>query len=140
MAKSPRSKAKRLANDAFSMFIRVRDAIETTASLTAFKCVTCGAYTMVKGGHCGHWIPGRGDAVLFEEHNAHGQCPRCNTYGSGMFVEHEISVVEKYGPEEAQRLKDLKFHAVKHPIHKYHEIKLIYRAKLKEMIEEFESE
>ena len=133
MAKSARSNVRRYANEAFSIYIRTRDAIRTTNTTTGFRCVTCGNYTAVKGGHCGHFIPGRGDAVLDEEHNAHGQCPKCNTFGSGMWIEHEAACIELYGEDEVARLKQLKFQVRKYSIQDFKDIREEYKEKLKSL-------
>lgn len=137
MAKSERSRAKDRANEAFSLFIRTRDAIRTTNSLDEFECCTCHRIVPVKGNDCGHFVPGRGDGVLYEEHNAHGQCASCNRFKSGMWVEHEITCIELYGEEEVQRLKQQKFVVVKYKAYDFREIAQKYKDKQKEQVNEF---
>ncbi len=135
MARSERARAKDRANEAFSLFIRTRDAIETTGDVEQFVCITCNRTVQLKGNDCGHFIPGRSDAVLYEEHNAHGQCHRCNVYGSGMWVEYEEAMIEKYGEKEVQRLKDLKNVIYKMKAYEFREVASEYKYKLKKLME-----
>jgi len=137
MAKSVRSKAKRLANDAFSLYIRTRSAIDTTGTTDYFVCCTCNARVPVRGNDCGHYIPGRGDTVLYDEHNAHGQCAKCNRYRSGMWVEYEAFIIAEYGDEENERLKMLKKKTNKIPTAEFKEIQAVYKQKLKNLLEDY---
>lgn len=78
---SERKKLKDAAWDAFSLYVRTRDSLLTTGTLDACLCITCGARKPRLGVDCiqaGHFIPGRGNAVLFSEDGVHGQCGYCN--------------------------------------------------------------
>lgn len=137
MAKSVRGRAKDRANEAFSMYIRVRDAIETTGTTDTFICCTCNRPVPVAGNDCGHYVPGRSDTVLYVEHNAHGQCARCNRFGNGMWVDYERFIIEKYGEEENARLKQLKYLTDKIPTAVFKEIQSEYKYKLKILLEDY---
>src|SRR5690242_17136225 len=67
---------------AFSVYIRLRDA-----DLNGIcACCTCGAFHHWKDGlriNAGHAVPGRGNAVLFDESIVAAQCAGCNNDGGG---------------------------------------------------------
>jgi hypothetical protein len=69
----------------FSRYIRTRDCIRTTGSPLHGKCVTCGKKYPIGKLQAGHFIPGRTDAILFDETQVHAQCYRCNVKLQGMW-------------------------------------------------------
>ncbi len=85
--------------DVFSIYIRMRDCIEATSTITHGKCCTCGrAYPITKL-QAGHFIPGRADSILFEPTCVHSQCYRCNVIRSGEWVKYFRFMEGKYGQE-----------------------------------------
>jgi len=61
----------------FSKYIRLRDALATIGNRRQCKCITCDDVRNIYGVGCmqaGHFIPGRNNAVLFNEEQVHGQC------------------------------------------------------------------
>ncbi|RKX92021.1 MAG: recombinase [Spirochaetes bacterium] len=126
--KSERQRAKQRAWEAFSRYIRTRDCIATTGSPEYGRCITCGQVYPFGKLDAGHFIPGRSDAVLFEEHNCHAQGIRCNRFAQGAFVEYEMALRELYGEEEVERLKQLKFKTVKYSLQDFIAIKKKYTA------------
>jgi hypothetical protein len=91
----------------FAMYIRLRDAIETTGSKEWFICCTCGRrlpFDRSQDGHCF----GRSKAgTKFEEHNNHAQCDTCNgdRKSLGQFYAHKAFIRQKYGQAELDRLE-----------------------------------
>lgn len=69
----------------FSTYIRTRDCIRTTGNRLYGKCVTCGKRKLFKKLQAGHFIPGRTDAILFDDRQVHAQCHQCNMYLQGMW-------------------------------------------------------
>ena len=70
---TPRTKAW----NAFSKYIRLSDAIKTTGNQDYCVCVTCGRTYPAFGLGCiqaGHFVPGRTNAILFDEECVRGQC------------------------------------------------------------------
>ncbi len=113
----------------FSRYIRIRDAIKTTQTKEWAICCTCNKTFPAFGGgkysmQAGHFIPGRGNAILFDEDGVHGQCYQCNCLKKGMWPEymefmlreHSQDVIDellalnktvkKYTPIELEELKD----------------------------------
>ncbi len=81
----------------FSRYIRMRDCIEATGTITHGKCCTCGRAYPIGKLQAGHFIPGRADSILFEPTCVHAQCYRCNVIRSGEWVKYFRFMEEKYG-------------------------------------------
>ena len=60
-------------------------------------CVTCGKGDNYKNLQAGHWIPGRHNAVLFDERNCHPQCYRCNVGLHGNPIAYHHYMERTYG-------------------------------------------
>ena len=92
--------SRKLAWQAFSKFIRLRDAIRTTGTTTRCKCITCGREYPIEGKgsiQAGHFLCGRHDAVLFDEQGTNGQCLACNVLKSGRWVDYYMAMKRMYG-------------------------------------------
>lgn len=72
------SRAKKELWRLFSRYIRYRDCLKTTGTLDRGKCITCGKEFKFKKLQAGHFIPGRNNAVLYNERHVHAQCWQCN--------------------------------------------------------------
>lgn len=105
--RSPINAAKNRANVWFSKYIRLRDALETTGTMTEVECITCGKRIPIGKADCSHFIPGRTSGVLYREDNANALCITCNRFRSGAWPMHEKYIETKYGPELVARLKAL---------------------------------
>ena len=81
----------------FSIYIRMRDCLETTGTTTHGKCCTCGRDYAFANLQAGHFIPGREDCILFDPACVHAQCYRCNVQRSGEWVKYFRFMEEKYG-------------------------------------------
>lgn len=96
---------KEKAWNSFSKFVRARDCMATTGFPDAGNCITCGGVFPFKELQAGHFIPGRGNAVLFDERQVHAQCYRCNIKLKGNWVPYEAFMVEKYGRRIVEEMK-----------------------------------
>lgn len=83
----------------FSIYIRMRDCLETTGTITHGKCCTCGRDYPIGKLQAGHFIPGREDSILFDPACVHAQCYRCNVQRSGEWVKYFRFMEKKYGRE-----------------------------------------
>ncbi len=81
----------------FSIYIRMRDCLETTGTTTHGKCCTCGRDYPIGKLQAGHFIPGREDSILFDPSCVHAQCYRCNVQRSGEWVKYFRFMEKKYG-------------------------------------------
>lgn len=80
--------------DAFSRFIRIRDAAPFTGLA---ECFTCGRTKIWKEMDCGHGIPRQHLATKFNETNNHIQCKPCNGFEEGMKDIYSKKVDKLYG-------------------------------------------
>lgn len=107
--KKPRSKdrARSLTSwkdeawNVFSKYIRLKYA----DSKGFVQCVTCGIVKFWKEMQAGHFVPGRGNGILFDERCVHPQCYRCNCILHGNLIEYFPFMVRTYGQEVIDELK-----------------------------------
>lgn len=97
-----RSQWMKEAQIAFNTAIRERDKCAC--------CISCGAslrLESVGGGYdCGHYRSvGSAPHLRFDERNAHGQCKKCNRYGSGMVVDYRIGLIRRIGLATVEALE-----------------------------------
>lgn len=83
----------------FSRFIRLRDCLRTTATLTHGKCCSCGKLLPINKLQAGHFMPGRSDAVLLDEVQVNSQCYYCNCERQGNWPGYYLFMVGRYGQE-----------------------------------------
>jgi hypothetical protein len=98
--------AKAAAWKEFSMYVRLRDSLATTGTLTECKCITCGEVVPTKyykgcknSLQAGHAIDGRGKNILFDEEIVNGQCKVCNCVRNGRLSEYALIMIERYGKD-----------------------------------------
>ncbi len=89
----------------FSKYIRRRDCLATTGSIEYGECISCGTNKPFSELDAGHFVP-KHNGNLFSEHGVNAQCQSCNRYHSGMPLEYQDALIEKYGIEETKRLRD----------------------------------
>lgn len=110
--KTERQKAKDEAWHEFSIYIRTRDCIRFTGDPTQGKCVTCDRNYPFKKLQAGHFIQGRGNAVLFDERIVYSQCIGCNgnpPYGKGgNYVQYFLFMEKEWGREKLDEFIALK--------------------------------
>jgi len=136
---SPRAKKKpkittekKKAWAVFSRYIRRRGAWEQDG-VWVNQCVTCKAIRGITGKGClqaGHFIPGRGNAVLYDERCVHPQCYVCNVRESGRWVEYDEFMRDRYGEELVAEIKGLRFAVMKRTAEDHIEIRKEFEAKL----------
>jgi hypothetical protein len=110
--KTARQKAKEDAWNAFSRYIRTRDCLRFTGDPTQGKCVTCNRNYPFAQLQAGHFIQGRGNAVLFDERQVYSQCIGCNgnpPYGKGgNYIEYFIFMEKEWGREKIDEFRAMK--------------------------------
>lgn len=79
----------------FSEYIRKRGADTGGTN----DCYTCGKLAHWKELHAGHALPGRHNAVLFDEDIVFAQCPVCNIWKGGMYHIFATKLIEEKGME-----------------------------------------
>lgn len=66
-------------------------------------CVTCN--THAENYHAGHFIHGKNSPTYFDPRNIHKQCAKCNLYLSGNMIEYTLFMLETYGQDVVDELK-----------------------------------
>jgi hypothetical protein len=127
------NREKTKAWNIFSKYIRRRDCLDTTGTLGYGICFTCGKRVRFEDSDAGHFIPGRQNAVLFEENAVHLQCKECNQGKGGNYEVYRSRMIIVYGEDEVMRLESMKHKVVKMSPGDYSDISVTYRAKLREM-------
>ena len=128
------SKAKAKAWQAFSRYIRLRDAIATTGEEDNLICCTCGKLIPVKQAQAGHFIAGRTNALLFDEDIVHGQCYACNVCNHGEQLEYYYYMKRHYTEEQILEMRGLRSKTVKYTPEDLIEIAKKYKEKYDNLI------
>ena len=124
---------KQKAWDEFSKYIRLRDAIKTTDRQDFLICCSCGKTYPAFGVGCaqaGHFIPGRKNAVLFDERNVHGQCYNCNHTLKGNWPGYMSFMLKKYNQAVVDELLRLNKTVRKYREPELEEIRDKYKQKI----------
>ena len=130
------SKCKEKAWNAFSKYIRLRDAIKTTGTKDRALCVTCGNDFPAFGKGCiqaGHFLPGRHAGILFDEKNVHAQCVICNRFRRGEYAKYTRFMQKTYGQAEIDRLLQTELDDPHFKAYQYLEIADLFKNKLEEL-------
>lgn len=132
---TPITKSKKKAWAQFSTFIRTRDCLdykrhhpELNNGLEA-PCVTCRRVYPLASLQAGHFIPGRTNAVLFDERGVHAQCYGCNVGKNGNYHEYWLYMENMYGRKVLDELMSQRHAILKLKASDYDEIALRYKEK-----------
>lgn len=101
-----RSTELRKADEAFSLFIRTRDAQEFQG--TAFKCISCGLVKPIRQADCGHFQNRQHMSLRYSELNCNAQCRRCNRFDEGNISGYRQGLIKKIGLSKVELLERLK--------------------------------
>lgn len=110
------SDAKKDTWAAFSKFIRARDCLKTTGTIGRGVCYTCGNIYDFKKLQAGHLVPGRSNAVLFDEVGVRCQCRGCNVFKYGEQLLFRRHLVIEIGEEMVQVLENKRWQTKKYSI------------------------
>ena len=110
----------------FSEYVRRKDADEGGTT----SCYTCRAPIYWKEAHAGHFVPGRKNAVLFNEEVVRPQCVRCNLFLGGAYHAYTLRMVDELGREKVDELLALKNKVMKLTRADLEDLILSYKQKL----------
>ncbi|MBV6446345.1 MAG: hypothetical protein IFNCLDLE_02638 [Ignavibacteriaceae bacterium] len=136
------SQSKKRAWEAFSKYVRLRDAIKTTGTLTTLACITCGKRYPAFGVGCaqaGHFIPGRGNSVLIDEDFVHGQCYNCNVNLRGNWIKYERAMIKMWGKEKVEEAKNRKDEVKIMKVYEWQALEELYKLKYATLINTYNS-
>lgn len=103
-AKLSRPKLIAKLDDAFSLFIRLRDVTPGGA----FKCISCGRILPYDQADCGHYINRKHMSLRFSEKNCNAQCRSCNRFDEGNIQGYRRGLIAKYGEPTVKWLEAMK--------------------------------
>ena len=126
--------AKKRAVSYFSKYIRTRDALKTTGTVTHAKCITCGKVQSISDMDAGHAIPGRDNAILFSEELCNAQCRVCNRFHGGRLQEYKEILIAVHGQGKWEEWEAMKHTHVKITHADYEDLATKYRNKIKELL------
>jgi hypothetical protein len=92
----------------FAFYIKLRDCLITSGTVLSGSCFTCDMKLPIKLFEAGHFLAGRGNAILFDERCVHIQCKNCNEFLHGNPEVYEKRMIQKYGQEVVDELKAMK--------------------------------
>lgn len=100
MRKASKKTLKAKAWKAFARFIKARDA----NSNGLCSCISCGLWLRYDEAEChaGHFVAGRGNAVLFDEELVYAQCAGCNIFRSGEQARFALKLKKSKGYTDEQ--------------------------------------
>jgi hypothetical protein len=110
----------------FSEYIRRKDADEGGT----VYCYTCRKPIFWKEAHAGHFVPGRTNAVLFNEAVVKPQCVGCNIFRGGAYHDFTLRMVDEVGREKVDELLALRHKVVKFTRSDIEEMIETYKGKL----------
>lgn len=93
--KSERSSLTTHLDLVFSLYIRLRDAMDGGAA----RCISCGRVLPFSQIQCGHYFTRHNMSVRWDEDNCHAQCIECNCHKSGNIECYTPSLIAKIGQE-----------------------------------------
>jgi hypothetical protein len=127
--KSDKQKAKEKAWTAFSKYIRTRDCLRFTGNPNKGVCVSCRRPYDFKQLQAGHFISGRGNAVLFDERIVYSQCYGCNVGRGGSYVEYFVFMEKEWGREKIDEFRQLKHDTKIYKVFDFQEIEQKFKDK-----------
>ena len=95
--------AKKNAWDAFSRYIRLRDALKTTNSTRYATCITCWETKEIITMDAGHFMSRQHSYTFFDEQNVHCQCKSCNMNSWEQYL-YWLYIIKTYWKETKDRL------------------------------------
>lgn len=101
MAQRSRETQSRATWKAFSKYIRMRDSIRTTGTLTSVECFTCGKKIPTAASQAGHIISRAFQGALYNPQVVYAQCTHCNLFFEGMHIPGFWHLGEMVGWEKA---------------------------------------
>ncbi|MDR1251705.1 MAG: recombination protein NinG [Treponema sp.] len=118
----------------FSKMIRIRDAIETTGTTTHVRCITCGKTYPIEKTDAGHALPGRTNAILFDEELCFAQCRICNRNNGGEQMAYKMVLTARHGPDWWELKESHKRECVHYTDLDYEQLSRLFREQTKKML------
>lgn len=104
--KASRATLMRNADNAFSLFIRTRDAQIYKGKY--IKCISCGRVIPIDQADNGHYVNRRHMSLRFNELNCNAQCRQCNRFDEGNIQDYRRGLIDKIGESKVEMLEAAK--------------------------------
>lgn len=105
LRKKRKGTSKHKAWDAFSKFVRQRDADHNGLVV----CISCGSVYPWQYVDAGHFVAASVSLALrFNEKNVNGQCKPCNQWDHKSIHGYTLGMIKKYGPEILEELNTIR--------------------------------
>lgn len=127
-------KLKQKAWKVFSDYIRTRDSLATTGTITHCICVTCQKNFEYSKIQAGHFVGGRTGSILFDEELVYGQCIGCNVFLRGNYDAYNLVMLKKFGGDKVVEFLERKKQVVQYSPSDYLEIAEKYKQKLESLL------
>jgi len=118
----------------FSKYIRLRDALKTTGTMTHVKCISCGKLIPIGSSDAGHFVSRRYNATLFDERNVNTQCRYCNRFLDGNLLEYRRQLIRLCGEGIDTELEDKATEITKYSISDLTNLAECYKIKVEELV------
>jgi hypothetical protein len=132
--KAKLSVLKKKAWAEFSRYIRLK---YSTADGYC-RCVTCGAIMHWKSAQASHFVPGRSNAILFDERGVYPACYACNVCKHGNIHNYMIFLERRLGVDVARALRDELLQNAKNPLKRTAEDLIQIREEYKKKADELQ--
>jgi len=129
-------KLKKECRELLSRYVRLRDCLRTTGTLTYCKCISCMKVIDYKTAQAGHLVDCRHSATLFDLLNVNAQCPRCNIWLDGNILQYRRALVALHGEDVVNDLEDRATATKQFTIPELEGLKETYKEKIKELLKE----
>lgn len=96
----------RKADQAFSLYIRTRDAQPYEGR--AFRCISCGRVLPIEQADCGHYVNRQHMSLRYSELNCNAQCSNCNRFDEGNMQGYRRGLIDKIGLQKVELLESMK--------------------------------
>ncbi|MCK9578719.1 recombination protein NinG [bacterium] len=118
----------------FSQFIRLRDCLKTTGTLTEGICITSDRRFPYKKLQCGHFISRSHNSLRYDERNCHAQSIGDNVFKHGCLDVYFIKMEEMYGRPEVDEMLRIKNDYKKFTVEELKEKIYEYNLKVKNLL------
>jgi hypothetical protein len=121
------------------MYTRTRDCLRFTGDSEQGMCVTCKGMLPRTKLQAGHFVAGRGNAVLFNEQIVYSQCGYCNQKPpmglGGNYAAYTLFMFDEgYSRTEIEAFLALKGQVKQYKTHDFEEILTLYKQKLADIL------
>lgn len=105
--KSEYQRARNLADQWFSRYIRLKYSFKGSDGELYCKCYTCDRIKDIKKIDNGHWVPRANLQVRFHPNNARPQCTYCNHFRHGEHDKFRANLIKEIGIEKVEQIEKL---------------------------------